>query len=119
VSDALVVIQALVTLASLGIAAFLARLTVKRDREVKAERERDRRHEQRRRLVDALDGFSRVLNNLQATDKEFNIARAQVAAALALAPAALPACEALLADDLQPPRTGSGTPSRGHVSTRR
>jgi hypothetical protein len=83
---------------------------VKRDHEMQAERDRDRRHEQLRRLVDGLGAFSNVLSNRDAMEKEFNIARAQIAAALALAPAALPACDALLADDLQAPPYAIGDP---------
>lgn len=103
VSGSLVVLQAAAAAISALTAVYLVRVTVARDREARAERERDLVHEQLRRLVDGLRAVSDVLNDERALEKEFDIARAQVAAAIALRPVTLPACDALLADDVPKP----------------
>jgi hypothetical protein len=104
VSTTLTVVQASAAAVSALTAAYLVRVTVTRDREARAERDRDRVHEQLRRLVDALGAVRRVLRDRDAImASDFDIARAQVAAAVALHPLPLPACDALLADDVPKP----------------
>lgn len=106
-SDYLVVLQAVTAAVSALTAVYLVRVTLRRDREARAESERDLVHEQLRRLVDALRGMSEILKG-DAYENQFQIARAQVAAALALRPLRLPACEALLADDMPSPPYAMG-----------
>lgn len=111
-SSTLTVVQAAAAAVSALTAAYLVRVTVTRDREARAERDRDRVHEQLRRLVDGLGAVRRVLRDRDAMNSDFDIARAQVAAAVALHPLPLPACDALLADDVPKPpwRVGEAEP---------
>jgi hypothetical protein len=108
VSGTLVVIQAVAAAVSAATAAYLVYVTLARDREARAERDRDLAHEQLRRLVDGLTAVRAVLRDREAQDHDFDIARAEIAAALALRPATLPACEALLADDVPRPPYAMG-----------
>jgi hypothetical protein len=102
-SDVLVVVQAVAAAISALTAVYLVRVTLDRDRAARRERSREIVHEQIRRLVDGLRSVSEVLGNQQAMEREFDIARAQVAAALALNDVDLPACDRLLADDVPKP----------------
>jgi hypothetical protein len=103
VSSSLVVVQAVAAAISALTAAFLVYVTVKRDRDARAERKRDLAHEQIRRLVDGLQYARSVMHDTRALEQDFGIARAQIAAAIALSPIELPACQSLLAEDMPKP----------------
>jgi hypothetical protein len=102
-SDVSVVIQAAAAAVSAGTALGLGWLTVHRDRETRAERERDRTHEQRRRIVDAVGALARVVFDRDSRESDFELARAEISAALALNPVDLPSCSALLDEGMPPP----------------
>jgi hypothetical protein len=106
--SSLVAIQAVAAAVSALTALYLVRVTITRDSEARAERDRDLLHEQLRRLVEGLGAVREVLNSTQTLEHDFDVARARVAAALALRPVELPACEALLADDVPKPPYAMG-----------
>jgi hypothetical protein len=107
-SHALTVLQAVAAAISALTAAYLVRMTVARDREMREERFRDLAHEQLRRLVEGLASVQQAMRDRQALEEDFDIARAEVAAAVALRPVVLPACDALLGDDMPKPPYGMG-----------
>jgi hypothetical protein len=111
-SATLTTIQVCAAGASALTALGLARLTVRRDREVRAERNPDLRHEQLRRAVAAVRAISQAINDHDATVAEFEIAQTELATALALRPVELPALEAMLAADMPKPpyHMGEGEP---------
>jgi hypothetical protein len=101
-------VQALAAAVSAVTAGYLARLTIRRDREARAEHDRDLQREQIRRVTDAVNGLGSVIRSMDALDIDFDAERAALAAALALRPVALPACKALLADDVPKPPYAAG-----------
>lgn len=72
-------------------------------REARDQRRREREEEQLRLLIQALDGVRRVISESMAGPNDFDVARAEVAAAVALNRTHLPACEALVADGVPKP----------------
>lgn len=107
-SGTLVVIQAVAAAVSALTAVYLVRVTLRRDRDAREERERDLVHEQLRRLVDALRGMARVMHDLKSSESDFQIARMHVATALAIRPVHLPACDSLLRNDMPIPPYAMG-----------
>lgn len=101
-------ISGLAAAVSAGAAVYVIRATVTQSREARGARERDLVREQLRRLVDGLDAIRDVLNADHADETDFDIARARLAAAVALKPIDLPACEAVLAHDMPKPPYAMG-----------
>jgi hypothetical protein len=98
------VLQATAAAVSAMTAVYLARITVQRDREIRRERIRDEFHEQMQRLFEALQAMAETMALTMGGTREFEMARAQLAAAVALDPNDdLSAVEALLADDMPKP----------------
>lgn len=104
-----VVLLLQIVFAALGsIAALVAvGLAVREAQAGRDERARALEHEQVRRLLEGLERLGAVLRD-NRVGHDFDLARAHVAAALALRPVVLPACEAVIADDMPGPPYAMG-----------
>jgi hypothetical protein len=102
-STDVVTVQAIAAAVSAVSAAGLAWLTVRRDRDARQERERDLEREQLRAILNGLGRVRAVIMDRDAFEPEFDLARAELATALALRPIDLYATERLLADDVPKP----------------
>lgn len=102
-------IQAVAAAVSALTALGLGWLTVSQARERRAERDRDLQHEQINRIVDAIGALRKRIAENSGNAQDFEVARAELGAAIALRPVDLPACRQLLSDTMPTPPYGLGT----------
>jgi hypothetical protein len=107
-AQTLTAIQATATAVSTATAVYLGWLTIRRDRDASAERDRDLQREQLRRVVSSLEALRRVIRDSSALADDFDVARADLAVALALRYVSLPSCGALLHEDVPRPPYNMG-----------
>jgi hypothetical protein len=104
--DTAVAVQAIAAAVSAATALGLGWFTYLQGRDIRAARDRELEREQLQAIVRAVGRLQALFDDEDGLRGGYELARTELAAALALRPVELPACRALLGDEMPAPPYG-------------